>query len=101
MDYIHTFLVRMKKRRGSSRWRSLFLALIVSLVVAVAIFYSVRSKKSGPGAIAKKYADALKVATQFLHIQKCTFSVSLAFNALAEFPVLSFKVSDLLQISYY
>lgn len=74
----------MGEKKGSRGWCGWFLAFIVLGAVAFAIFYTVRSKThksdSGPapvpgppGAIAKKYADALKVATQFLDIQKCTF----------------------------
>lgn len=71
----------MGEKKGSRGWCGWFLAFIVLGAVAFAIFYTVRSKThksdSGPapvpgppGAITKKYADALKVATQFLDIQK-------------------------------
>lgn len=56
--------------------------LIVVAAVGFAVYYAVVQKKhkSGfeaapvpgpPGAITKKYADALKVAMQFLDVQKC------------------------------
>ncbi|KAL6504746.1 hypothetical protein OROHE_023504 [Orobanche hederae] len=69
-----------KKRPGG--WCSWFLVLIVLAAIAFAIYYTVKQKthKSDssdaapipgpPGAITKKYADALKIATQFLDIQK-------------------------------
>lgn len=77
--------LRMGEKKSSGGWCGWFLAFIVLAAVALAVFFTVRSKMhnsdSGPapvpgppGAIAKKYADALKVATQFLDIQKCTFS---------------------------
>ncbi|XP_047975849.1 endoglucanase 10-like [Salvia hispanica] len=70
-----------EKSSSKGGWCSWFIAFIVSGVVALAVFFTVRSKihksDSGPapvpgppGAIDKKYADALKVATQFLDIQK-------------------------------
>ncbi|XP_041992997.1 endoglucanase 10-like [Salvia splendens] len=71
----------MGEKSGSKGWCGWFLAFIVLGAVVLAVFFTVRSKihksDSGPdpvpgppGAIAKNYADALKVATQFLDIQK-------------------------------
>ena len=74
------------KSRGCFGW---FIALIVLAAVILAVVYMVKSKmkkpddnddnEAGPvpgppGAIDKKYADALKLALQFFDIQKCTKS---------------------------
>lgn len=80
----------MEEKSRSRGWCGWFVAFIVLAAVALAVFFTIRQKQhksdSGaapvpgpPGAVAKKYADALKVATQFLEIQKCTFS-SLCFK---------------------
>ncbi|KAL8459136.1 hypothetical protein ACS0TY_036561 [Phlomoides rotata] len=71
----------MEEKKRSRGWCGWFLVLIVLAAIGFAIFYTVKQKihKSGPdaapvpgppGAITKKYADALKLATQFLDIQK-------------------------------
>ncbi|KAL0366039.1 UNVERIFIED_CONTAM: Endoglucanase 10 [Sesamum radiatum] len=71
----------MEEKRGSRGWCGWFLVLIVLAAVAFAIFYAVRQKQhksepgaapvpGPPGAVTKKYADALKIAMQFLDIQK-------------------------------
>ncbi|GFP85858.1 endoglucanase 24 [Phtheirospermum japonicum] len=72
----------MEEKKRSRGWCGWFLVLIVLAAIAFAIFYTVKQKmdKSNssdaapvpgpPGAITKKYADALKIATQFLDIQK-------------------------------
>ncbi|PIN08929.1 Cellulase [Handroanthus impetiginosus] len=71
----------MEEKRRSRGWCGWFLVLIVLAAVAFAIFYAVKQKMhksdSGaapvpgpPGAVTKKYADALKVAMQFFDIQK-------------------------------
>lgn len=69
------------KSRGCFGW---FIALIVLAAVILAVVYMVKSKMNKsddneagpvpgpPGAIDKKYADALKLALQFFDIQKCT-----------------------------
>lgn len=72
------------KSRGCFGW---FIALIVLAAVVLAVVYMVKSKMNKsddddqggagpvpgpPGAIDKKYADALKLALQFFDIQKCT-----------------------------
>jgi len=58
-------------------------AVILALIIG-AIVYTVKKKSEKsegpapipgpPGATDKKYADALKIATQFFDIQKCKFS---------------------------
>ncbi|KAI3460387.1 hypothetical protein Pfo_017050 [Paulownia fortunei] len=71
----------MEEKRRSRGWCGWFVVLIVVAAIAFAIFYTVKQKKhksesdaapvpGPPGAITKKYADALKTATQFLDIQK-------------------------------
>ncbi|KAJ7957856.1 Endoglucanase [Quillaja saponaria] len=65
------------KSRGCFGW---FLVLIILAVVVGAIVYTIKSKTSHsggaapvpgpPGSINQKYADALKVATQFFDVQK-------------------------------
>ncbi|XP_010536354.1 PREDICTED: endoglucanase 10-like [Tarenaya hassleriana] len=67
------------RRRGLCGW---FIALIVLAAVVLAVVYTIR-KKTGhsddggddpvpgpPGAVDKKYADALEIALQFFDIQK-------------------------------
>ncbi|EYU36779.1 hypothetical protein ABFS82_14G299100 [Erythranthe guttata] len=71
----------MGEKNKSRGWCGWFLAFIVLAAVAFALFFTLRQKfhksDSGaapipgpPGAITKKYADALKIASQFLDIQK-------------------------------
>ncbi|KAK2971465.1 hypothetical protein RJ640_020871 [Escallonia rubra] len=72
----------MKDHDSKSRgWCGWFLVLIVLAVIAVAVGILIRSKTKGsgsgaapvpgpPGAITKKYSDALKVAMQFFDVQK-------------------------------
>lgn len=65
---------------GSKGWFGWFVVLIVASVVVVAVVFTIRNRSddSGkaapvpgpPGAIEKKYADALNVAMQFFDIQK-------------------------------
>lgn len=74
----------MGEKSKSRGWCGWFIAIIVLASVVLAVVYTVklRMKKSGdddgggpvpgpPGAIDKKYADALKLALQFFDIQKC------------------------------
>ena len=69
------------KSKGFFGW---FLVLLVMAVIATAIVITVKKKtqhsepKLGPvpgppGAVEKKYGDALKLAMQFFDIQKCNF----------------------------
>ncbi|AAF87112.1 F10A5.13 [Arabidopsis thaliana] len=73
----------MEEKSKSRGWCGWFIAIIVLASVILAVVYTVklRTKKSGdddgggpvpgpPGAIDKKYADALKLALQFFDIQK-------------------------------
>ncbi|XP_051149701.1 endoglucanase 10-like [Andrographis paniculata] len=71
----------MEEKSRTGGWCGWLLAAIVILAVAFAIFYAVEHKKhksdggpapvpGPPGAITKKYADALKIAMQFFDIQK-------------------------------
>ncbi|XP_051151006.1 endoglucanase 10 isoform X2 [Andrographis paniculata] len=71
----------MEEKGRSSGWCGWFLVLIVLAAIGLGIFYAVKQKqhKSGggaapvpgpPGAVDKKYADALKIAMQFFDIQK-------------------------------
>lgn len=74
------------KSRGCLGW---FLVIVILALVVGAIVYTIKKKMDHgnddkaapvpgpPGAIDKKYADALKVAMQFFNIQKCTLSLSL------------------------
>jgi hypothetical protein len=67
--------------RGCFGW--FIVAVILALIIG-AIVYTVKKKSEKsegpapipgpPGATDKKYADALKIATQFFDIQKCKFS---------------------------
>ncbi|CAK9178429.1 unnamed protein product [Ilex paraguariensis] len=71
----------MGERKRSKEWCGWFLVVIVGATLAFSIFVLVK-KKAGhsdseaapvpgpPGAITKKYADALKVAMQFFDVQK-------------------------------
>lgn len=78
----------MGEKSKSRGWCGWFIAVIVLASVVLAVVYTVKSrmKKSGeddgtgpvpgpPGAIDKKYADALKLALQFFDIQKCNDSL--------------------------
>uniref|UniRef100_A0A1J3J794 Endoglucanase n=1 Tax=Noccaea caerulescens TaxID=107243 RepID=A0A1J3J794_NOCCA len=71
----------MGEKSKSRGWCGWFIAIIVLAAVVLAVVYTVKLKikKSGddsgpvpgpPGAIDKKYADALKLALQFFDIQK-------------------------------
>jgi hypothetical protein len=67
--------------RGCCWW---FLVVVTLALVYDAIVYTVQKKTEKsegaapitgpPGAIEKKYADALKIAMQFFDIQRCMFS---------------------------
>lgn len=72
------------KSKGCLGW---FLVLVILALVVGAVVYTIK-KKSGhsnkpapvpgpPGAIEKKYSDALKIAMQFFDVQKCTFLILL------------------------
>lgn len=72
------------RRRGCCGW---LIVLIVLGVVAFGIWMIIHKKNQDsdragaapvpgpPGAINKKYYDALKVAVQFFDVQKCKFPV--------------------------
>lgn len=72
----------MGKRSGKGGCCGWFLVLVVALVVGLAIYFTIKSKHQNleadgaPGAVSKKYADALKIALQFFDVQKCNSSVS-------------------------
>ncbi|GER27752.1 endoglucanase [Striga asiatica] len=80
----------MEEKKRSRGWCGWFIVLVVLAAIALGIYYTLRQKihKSDssdaapvpgpPGAVAKKYADALKIATQFLDIQKCTLRLPYA-----------------------
>lgn len=75
---------KKKRSRGCCGW---FLVLIVLAGIAFAVFVVLRHNSEPeaapvpgpPGAITKKYADALKIAMQFFDVQKCTFPNSFFF----------------------
>lgn len=79
----------MGEEKSKSRgWCGWFIALIVLAAVVLAVVYMVKSKMKKnddgngpvpgpPGAIDKKYADALKLSLQFFDIQKCNTHISL------------------------
>lgn len=67
-----------------------FIALIVVLAIALALGFTLKNKfhhgggddgnlpvPGPPGAVTKKYGDALKLALQFFDIQKCKFKFML------------------------
>ncbi|KAM7518173.1 hypothetical protein LguiB_017135 [Lonicera macranthoides] len=67
----------MGKRSGKGGCCGWFLVLVVALVVGLAIYFTIKSKHQNfleadgaPGAVSKKYADALKIALQFFDVQK-------------------------------
>lgn len=84
----------MGEKSKSRGWCGWFIAFIVLAAVVLAVVYTVKSrmKKSDndgagpvpgpPGAIDKKYADALKLALQFFDIQKCKNPSSLFFLSI-------------------
>lgn len=74
----------MEDKRRSGGWCGWFLVLMVFGAIGFAIFVTVTQKiyesepdaspvPGHPGAITKKYADALGIAMQFFDIQKCPF----------------------------
>lgn len=71
----------MEGKKRSGGWCGWFIVLIVLAAIGFGIFYAVKlkqQKSSGgavpvpgpPGAVVKKYSDALNIAMQFLDIQK-------------------------------
>lgn len=65
---------------------------LVLLLVVIAVVYGVKKKlepddvivvPGPPGAVEKKYANALKVAVQFFDVQKCTFLSSILLSSFA------------------
>lgn len=72
------------KSKGCLGW---FLVIVILALVVGAVVYAIKQKMDHsdddkaapvpgpPGAIDKKYADALKIAMQFFDVQKCTFSL--------------------------
>lgn len=68
------------KSKGCFGW---FLVLVLLALVVGAIVYTIKKKTSHsdkpapvpgpPGAVEKKYAEALKVAMQFFDVQKCMY----------------------------
>lgn len=97
----------MGEEKSKSRgWCGWFIALIVLAAVILAVVYMVKSKmkKSDdgdgagpvpgpPGAIDKKYADALKLSLQFFDIQKC--------NKTHLFLICRSEVSKLVLFDYF
>lgn len=80
---------RKSKSGGCCGW--LIVALVLLLVV-IAVVYGVKKKlepddvivvPGPPGAVEKKYANALKVAVQFFDVQKCTFLSSILLSSFA------------------
>ena len=76
------------KSKGFCGW---FLVLVVVALIAVAVVLALKKRNDNsepdlgpvpgpPGAVQKKYGDALKVAMQFFDIQKCKFLIP--FNLL-------------------
>lgn len=72
------------RSRGFCGW---FLVIVVLGLIAGAIVFAVKKKSSHsdddpapvpgpPGAIEKKYSDALKMAMRFFDVQKCNNSFS-------------------------
>lgn len=73
-----------KKSGGCMGW---FIVGIVIIAIGLALGFTLRNKfhhgggggdapvPGPPGAVAKKYGDALKIALQFFDIQKCKFII--------------------------
>ena len=84
------------KSRGCLGW---FLVIVILALVVGAVVYTIKKKidhanddkaapvPGPPGAIDKKYADALKIAMQFFDVQKCTFFFLLSFTLYFFFSV--------------
>lgn len=79
-----------KKSRSKGGWWGWLLVLIVAAAIAFGIFVTIKKKQNDsnseaapvpgpPGAVTKKYADALNTAMQFFDIQKCIQSISFFF----------------------
>lgn len=75
-----------EKSRSKGGWWGYLLVLIVAAAIAFGIFVMVRKKHHGskseaspvpgpPGAVTKKYAEALNTAMQFFDVQKCIESL--------------------------
>lgn len=71
----------MGAKSSSKGWCGWFLVIAIAALVATAVVITIKKKTKHseaapvpgpPGAIAKKYADALKIAMQFFDVQKCT-----------------------------
>lgn len=84
------------RRKGCCGW---FLVLLVLVVIGLAVFITVRKRTQKsepelgpvpgpPGAVQKKYGDALKIAMQFFDVQKCIIFSS---PSISHFFVLSFR----------
>lgn len=68
------------KSRGCFGW---FLVIVILALVVGAVVYTLKKKTSHsskpapvpgpPGAVEKKYAEALQTAMQFFDVQKCKF----------------------------
>lgn len=94
---------RMGKESKSGGCLGWLLAIVILALVVGAIVYAVKQKMDHandnkpspvpgpPGAIDKKYADALKIAMQFFDVQKCTFFHFTLFSTLLGRNLLLFK----------
>lgn len=81
------------RSRGCCGW---FLVLVILGLIAGAIVFAVKKKSSHsdddpapvpgpPGAIQKKYSDALKMALRFFDVQKCNL-----FHLISHFNIFCF-----------
>ncbi|XVE69751.1 hypothetical protein DITRI_Ditri10aG0016300 [Diplodiscus trichospermus] len=73
-------MTKRTRKNSKSRYWGWFLAIVILALIGGAVYYTIKKKinhseepapvPGPPGAIDKKYADALKIAMQFFDVQK-------------------------------